>query len=42
VKLAMVMHKLDLDAAAAQAKLDAAGGVIRRVIAEPPPPLEQP
>ncbi len=41
VKLAMVMHALDLDAAAAQARLDAAGGVIRRVIAAPPPPVDR-
>lgn len=42
VKLAVVMYKLDLGAAQALARLDAAGGVIRRVIAEPPPPVERP
>lgn len=41
VKLAMAMYKLDLGAADAQARLDAAGGVIRRVIAEPPPPVDR-
>lgn len=40
VKLAIVMQKLSLDAAAAQARLDEAGGVIRRVIAGAPPPVE--
>lgn len=42
VKLAIVMHKLGLDAAAARARLDAAGGVIRQVLAEAPPPVERP
>lgn len=37
VKLAIVMQALGLDAEAAQAQLDAAGGVIRRVIASAPP-----
>jgi N-acetylmuramic acid 6-phosphate etherase len=41
VKLAIVMHKLGLDADAARARLEAAGGVIRRVIAEAPPPVER-
>lgn len=41
VKLAIVMHKLALSAAEARARLDAAGGVIRRVIADPPPPVER-
>lgn len=41
VKLAIVMHKLGLDADAARARLDAAGAVIRRVIAEAPPPVER-
>lgn len=41
VKLAIVMHKLGLDAEAARARLEAGGGVIRRVIAEPPPPVER-
>src|SRR5690606_26957343 len=40
VKLAIVMQKLELDAAAARARLDEAGGVIRRVIADAPPPVE--
>jgi N-acetylmuramic acid 6-phosphate etherase len=41
VKLAIVMHKLGLEAPAARARLDAAGGVIRRVIAESPPPVDR-
>lgn len=41
VKLAMAMYKLDLPAAEAQARLEAAGGVIRRVIAESPPPVDR-
>lgn len=41
VKLAIVMHKLGLDASAARTRLDAAGGVIRRVIADAPPPVER-
>lgn len=40
VKLAIVMQKLDLDAAAGRARLDEAGGVVRRVIADAPPPVE--
>lgn len=40
VKLAIVMQKLDLDAEAARARLDDAGGVIRRVVADAPPPVE--
>lgn len=40
VKLAIVMHKLGLDTDAARARLEAAGGVIRRVVAEAPPPVE--
>ncbi len=39
VKLAIVMHKLSLDASTARARLDAVGGVIRRVIADAPPPV---
>lgn len=42
VKLAIVMHKLGLSAEEASARLDAAGGVIRRVIADAPPPVERP
>lgn len=41
VKLAIVMHKLGLDADAARARLADAGGVIRRVVAEAPPPVER-
>lgn len=41
VKLAIVMHKLGLDADAARARLTDAGGVIRRVVAEAPPPVER-
>ena len=37
VKLAIVMQALDVDAAEARAQLDHAGGVIRKVIAAPPP-----
>lgn len=40
VKVGIVMHKLGTSRAEAEAKLTAAGGVIRRVIAEPPPPVE--
>jgi N-acetylmuramic acid 6-phosphate etherase len=40
VKLAIVMQKLGLDAEAARARLAGAGGVIRRVIADAPPPVE--
>ncbi len=39
VKLAIVMQALDVDARTAQAQLDAAGGVIRRVVAHAPPPV---
>ena len=39
VKTAIVMHKLGVDRAEAERALDAAGGVIRRVIREPPPPI---
>lgn len=41
VKLAIVMQKLGLDADAARARLAASGGVIRRVIADAPPPVER-
>lgn len=41
VKLAIVMHKLGLDADAARARLADAGGVVRRVVAEAPPPVER-
>jgi N-acetylmuramic acid 6-phosphate etherase len=41
VKLAIVMHKLGLDADAARARLDAAGGVVRRVLMAPPPAVER-
>lgn len=40
VKRAIVMQKLDLDAESARARLDEAGGVIRRVVAGAPPPVE--
>jgi len=40
VKLAIVMQKLGLEPEAARARLDAVGGVIRRVIADAPPPVE--
>jgi N-acetylmuramic acid 6-phosphate etherase len=39
-KVAITMHKLGLDRAAALARLDAAGGVIRRVVTDAPPPVE--
>jgi N-acetylmuramic acid 6-phosphate etherase len=37
VKLAIVMQKLDLSRAEAEAALEAGGGVIRRVVGGPPP-----
>ena len=40
VKLAIVMNALGVDAAEAARRLDAAGGVIRRVVAAPPPDVE--
>jgi N-acetylmuramic acid 6-phosphate etherase len=40
VKLAMVMHKLSLSPEQAAERLAAAGGVVRRVVAEAPPPVE--
>lgn len=41
VKLAIVMVKLGLPRAAAEAKLAAAGGVIRRLIPDAPPPVDE-
>jgi N-acetylmuramic acid 6-phosphate etherase len=40
VKLAIVMQKLNLDAAGARTALENEGGVIRRVVKGPPPPVE--
>jgi N-acetylmuramic acid 6-phosphate etherase len=40
VKRAIVMHKLGVDGEAADNALERGGGVIRRVIPEPPPPIE--
>jgi N-acetylmuramic acid 6-phosphate etherase len=37
VKTAIVMQKLGVDRAEAEARLEAAGGVIRRLVAGPPP-----
>ena len=42
VKLAIVMHALDVDAAEAQWRLDAHKGVIRRVVPLPPPAVRRP
>jgi N-acetylmuramic acid 6-phosphate etherase len=39
VKRALVMHALQVDAATADARLESAGGVIRRVIPNAPPPV---
>lgn len=39
VKRAIVMHVLQVDADEADRRLDAAGGVIRRVVPMPPPPV---
>jgi N-acetylmuramic acid 6-phosphate etherase len=39
VKTAIVMHKLGVDRAAAEEALAAAGGVIRRVVSDAPPPV---
>ena len=39
VKIAIVMHALDADRAAAEAALAEGGGVVRRVIPGPPPPV---
>lgn len=39
VKRALVMHALGVDAETADARLDAAGGVIRRVVPNAPPPV---
>lgn len=40
VKVAMVMHKLSVTAEQAMERLAVAGGVVRRVVAEAPPPVE--
>jgi N-acetylmuramic acid 6-phosphate etherase len=40
VKLALVMHALHIDAAEARRRLDAAGGVVRRVVPGAPPPVK--
>ena len=40
VKLAIVMHALQIDAEGAQQRLADAGGVIRRVVQNPPPLIE--
>jgi N-acetylmuramic acid 6-phosphate etherase len=40
VKLALVMHALGVDATEAKRLLDVAGGVIRRVVPGPPPPVK--
>ncbi len=40
VKTAIVMHKLSLDRDQALQAIERGGGVIRRVIPEPPPPVE--
>jgi N-acetylmuramic acid 6-phosphate etherase len=39
VKVAIVMRQLGLDRATALARLEAAGGVVRRVLPGPPPPV---
>ena len=39
VKRALVMHALNVDAATADARLEAAGGVIRKVVPNAPPPV---
>jgi N-acetylmuramic acid 6-phosphate etherase len=40
VKTAIVMHKLGVDRAEAERAIERGGGVIRRVVPEPPPPVE--
>jgi N-acetylmuramic acid 6-phosphate etherase len=40
VKLAIVMQKLALSRSEAEQKLAAVGGVIRKLVSEPPPPVE--
>jgi N-acetylmuramic acid 6-phosphate etherase len=40
VKLALVMHALRIDAVEAQRRLDAADGVVRRVVPGAPPPVK--
>ncbi len=39
VKVAIVMHELDATRAAAERALEQAGGVVRRVVPAPPPPV---
>jgi N-acetylmuramic acid 6-phosphate etherase len=39
VKVALVMHALGVDASDAVVRLDSAGGVIRRVLPDSPPPV---
>jgi N-acetylmuramic acid 6-phosphate etherase len=41
VKLAIVMGKLNVNASNARAALEKEGGVIRRVVKGPPPPVER-
>ena len=41
VKLAIVMQKLSVDVAGARTALENEGGVIRRVVKGPPPPVEE-
>jgi N-acetylmuramic acid 6-phosphate (MurNAc-6-P) etherase len=40
VKTAIVMQKLGVSREEAERELSEAGGVIRRVVSEPPPPAE--
>ena len=40
VKTAIVMQKLGVDRDAAEHALEAAGGVIRRVVTDAPPPVQ--
>ena len=40
VKLAIVMHALSVDPTEAQNRLDAGGGIVRRVVGGEPPPVE--
>jgi N-acetylmuramic acid 6-phosphate etherase len=41
VKVAIVMVKLGLSRAQAEAQLEAVGGVIRRLMPDPPPPVDE-
>ena len=41
VKLAIVMHALNIDAATAAQRLADAGGVIRRIVPNAPPPMDR-